>query len=201
MNFLAHFFLSQGREKLLVGNFLADYIGNRRMRQYPEPIQEGVRLHRMIDSYTDNHPEVLKGVRRLYSDHSKYAPVVIDIFYDYLLAFNWRRYSSQSLDAFTQEVYEVLGRHMEIMPEGLKKHLPHMIADDWLKSYASHNGIADAFRRLKQRVSRPKYLNGALDSLIRDFGPLNEEFNIFFPDIIKEVDKQFLQLPPDQPSK
>ena len=59
-----------------------------------------------------------------------------------------------------------------------------MIADDWLQAYGSHNGIDYTFYRMQQRVSRPEYLEGALDSLIRDFEPLNLEFNRFFPDVI-----------------
>lgn len=187
MNFLAHLFLSCEREELLLGNFLADYINNKQVRQYPEPIQEGVRLHRAIDSYTDNHPEVLKGVRRLYKKHRKYAPVVVDVFYDYLLSFNWASYAEKPLEDFVSEVYQVLDDNLELMPETLKKHLPMMIADNWLQSYGSHNGLAVAFHRMKRRTSRPEYLDGALESLILDFDDLNQEFNNFFPDVIEYV--------------
>ena len=187
MNFLAHIFLSCEREELLIGNFLADYLNNKQVRQYPEPIQQGVRLHRAIDSYTDNHPEVLKGVRRLYDKHRKYAPVVVDVFYDYLLSFNWARYSDKPLPEFTQDVYQVLADNMELMPESLQPHLPMMIADNWLQSYGSHNGLAIAFNRMKRRTSRPEYLDGVLESLVLHFEDLNEEFNAFFPDVIEYV--------------
>ncbi|MCB0588555.1 MAG: DUF479 domain-containing protein [Phaeodactylibacter sp.] len=196
MNFLAHIFLSCGHEELLIGNFLADYLNNEQARQYPEAIQEGVRLHRAIDTYTDNHPEVLKGVRRLYEAHSKYAPVIIDVFYDYLLSCNWHRYSDQPLPEFTREVYQVLEENMALMPPGLKRHLPMMIADDWLRSYGSHNGLAITFRRMKNRVSRPEYLDGALESLMLHHEGLNEEFNTFFPEVIEYVHSEFLsQIP------
>ena len=184
MNFLAHFFLSCGDENLMLGNFLADYVSNATVRDYPAAIQEGVQLHRKIDSYTDTHPEVLRGVRRLYSRHGKYAPVLVDVFYDYFLAINWGAYSGQPFDAFTQKAYRVLEQNMDLMPEGLQQRLPLMIADDWLKAYGSHNGIDYTFYRMKRRVSRPEYLEGALDSLIRDFEALNGEFNRFFPDVI-----------------
>lgn len=184
MNFLAHFFLSCDSEALLLGNFLADYVDNAAVRGYPAAIQEGVQLHRKIDSYTDTHPEVLRGVRRLYDKHGKYAPVVVDVFYDYFLAINWPAYSEQPLAEFTQGVYRILEKNIGMMPGELRQRLPHMIADDWLQAYGSHNGIDYTFYRMKRRVSRPEYLEGALDSLIRDFEPLNEEFNRFFPDVI-----------------
>ncbi|MCB0596820.1 MAG: DUF479 domain-containing protein [Lewinellaceae bacterium] len=187
MNFLAHIFLSCEREELLIGNFLADYLNNEQVRQYPESIQEGVRLHRAIDTYTDNHPEVLKGVRRLYSRHRKYASVVVDIFYDYLLSVNWMSYSDKPLPAFTQDVYQILEDNMALMPDSLRAHLPLMIADDWLRSYGSHNGLAIAFHRMKRRTSRPEYLDGALESLVLHFEELNEEFNNFFPEVVEYV--------------
>ena len=187
MNFLAHFFLSCEREELLIGNFLADYLNNKQLRQYPEPIQEGVRLHRAIDTYTDNHPEVLKGVRRLYGPHGKYAPVIVDVYYDYLLSVNWQRYSDKPLAEFTQDIYRTLEENMDLMPPGLRQHLPQMIADDWLRAYGTHNGLAIAFRRMKARVSRPEYLDGVLESLVLHFEELNEEFNNFFPEVVEYV--------------
>ena len=190
MNFLAHFYLSGDDDGIRVGNFLGDYLRNAQVKQLPQRLQAGVQLHRDIDSYTDQHPEVLKGVRRLYKRHSKYAPVVIDIFYDYLLSVNWPNYSKKSLEAFRQEVYTSLQEHLHLIPEPVKAHVPRMIADDWLATYGSHNGLAHTFRRLRQRTSKPKLIDGAVESLVLDFPQLNEEFNRFFPDIIAFVRNQ-----------
>lgn len=189
MNFLAHCFLSCGQEEWLVGNFLADYIGNSPLDQYPAGVQEGILLHRKIDTYTDAHPEVLSGVRRLYPYHRKYAPVVIDVFYDYLLSQNWELYSDQLLREFTQSTYKILMEHIEWMPPNLKKNLPLMVADDWLISYGNKKGLAYTFSRLRNRLSRPEHLEGVMDSLERDIDLLNAEFNRFFPDVIAYVQK------------
>jgi acyl carrier protein phosphodiesterase len=187
MNFLAHFFLSGDDDELRVGNFLGDYLRNAQVAQLPERMQDGVQLHREIDSYTDQHPQVLQGVRRLYDRHSKYAPVVVDIFYDYLLTFNWERYSQQPIRDFMQEIYQCLQRYHAVMPPPVHQYVPNMIADDWLASYGSHNGLAITFSRLRKRTSKPHLIDGALESLIQDFPLLNEEFNQFFPDIIAHV--------------
>lgn len=187
MNFLAHCFLSCDKEELLVGNFMADYLRNREVAQYSPEIQAGITLHRRIDTFTDVHPEVLKGVRRLYPHHRKYAPVVIDIFYDFLLCANWHRYRSEPLPAFTQRTYGVLQRYLPLMPPRLQQHLPSMIAADWLQSYGTEEGLAYTFERLQHRVSRPEQLTGAVDSLRRDYRLLNEEFNTFFPDVVEFV--------------
>jgi acyl carrier protein phosphodiesterase len=187
MNFLAHCFLSCGHEERLVGNFLTDYIGNMPITGYPQGIQDGILLHRKIDTFTDSHPEVLKGTRRLYPYHHKYAPVVIDIFYDYLLSQNWTQYSNIPLEDFTQATYRTLEKYRHLMPERLQKRLPLMIKDDWLYGYSTEYGIKYTFSRLQKRVSRPSHLDGAWQSLHRDYAALDEEFNVFFPDIVRFV--------------
>jgi acyl carrier protein phosphodiesterase len=190
MNFLAHCFLSCDVEERLVGNFLADYIGNSPLDAYPAGVEEGVILHRKIDAYTDSHPEVLKGVRRMYADHRKYAPVVVDILYDYILTYNWSRYSDQPLVEFTKNTYVSLEKYLPYMPARLQRSLPLMIADNWLMNYGTKEGLRFTFGKLQQRVSKPAHLAGAVDSLERDFELLNQEFNLFFPDVIHYVNKE-----------
>lgn len=190
MNFLAHLFLSCNDEELLIGNFIADYIRNREVANYSTGIQAGIRLHRKIDSFTDNHLIVRQGTKRLQPYHHKYSAVVIDVLYDYLLIHNWTEYSGQSFEDFTGRVYRILAKNRGLMPAGLRKHLPNMIAKDWLSSYGRLEGLAFTFERIKTRVSRPEQLDGAVESLQRDFDYLNEEFKQFFPTVIAMVEAE-----------
>ena len=192
MNFLAHLYLSCEQEDLLVGNFLVDFIKNREVETFSVGIQQGIQLHRKIDSYTDNHKLVKKGVRRLYPDHHKYAPVIIDVLYDYFLAKNWSLYHQQSLRDFTTNVYKILEDNLEVMPLKLKSIVPRMIADDWLVGYSRVEGIRYTFERMKRRVSKPDHLNNVIESLTRDEALLNEEFNQFFPEVIEYVKTECL---------
>jgi len=86
MNFLAHLFLSFDNEDIMIGNFIADMIRNKDVSTFSEGVQKGIALHRKIDSYTDVHPIVKQGTKLMQPYHSKYSPVVIDVFYDYLLS-------------------------------------------------------------------------------------------------------------------
>ena len=98
MNFLAHIYLSGTDEKILVGNFMGDYVKGRDYLKYPEDIRKGLLLHRQIDFYTDNHPIVKNSKKRIESVYRKYSGIIIDIFYDYFLATNWPDYSITPLD-------------------------------------------------------------------------------------------------------
>lgn len=187
MNFLAHLYLSCDTDPLMVGNFLADFINNRQVSALPAEVQEGVVLHRQIDSYTDTHPVVLQGTRRLYDRHSKYAPVIIDVFYDYLLAKNWERFHPRPLGTFTQAAYRVLEAHHAIMPPVIQRRLSLMIADDWLLRYGTREGMEFTFERMKHRVSRPEWLERPFDSLLEQLDDFEEEFLRFFPEVIDFV--------------
>lgn len=190
MNFLAHLFLSCENEELLVGNFLGDFVRNKEVSQFSPGIQEGVFLHRKIDSYTDRHPMVLQGVRRLYDYHHKYAPVVVDVFYDYFLSKNWDRYAGQPLRAFVNSIYKTLAKYQSEFPERLQKRLRLMIADDWLLNYSTLEGMSHTFHRMKKRVSKPEHLQNVMKSLLRDEAQLDAEFNQFFPEVIIYVKEE-----------
>jgi len=187
MNFLAHLFLSCEEEELLIGNFIGDFVRGSQLDHYPEGIQAGIWLHRKIDTFTDAHPIVREGARLLRPEHSRYAPVILDVFYDFLLIKNWSTFSDESLRKFTQNVYKTLERNMEQMPPALQRRVPHMIADDWLMRYGEWDGLAFAFNRMQLRVSRPAYFDGVTDNLKQHEATLDAGFLAFFPDVIHFV--------------
>lgn len=190
MNYLAHLYLSGTSSDVLLGNFLADMVKNKYREVLSEEVLEGIRLHRAIDSFTDQHELVLQGARRLYAKHSKYAPVLLDVFYDYLLVENWELYTQELFFDFKQRIYQTLSLQLSEIPPAFQARTKSMIQHDWLNSYAHLEGMAYTFDRLKARVSKPALLEGSVESLQIHHAALTEEFNHFFPDVIQMV-KEF----------
>lgn len=188
MNFLAHMYLSCSDDNMLIGNYIADFIRNRDLVLYSDDIVRGIMLHRHIDSYTDTHVEVVKGTRLLRPQHDKYAPVVIDVCYDYILSKNWHRYSSQSLRVFADRVYEVIGRYQESLPDHLQDIAPKMIADDFLLKYGTEAGLRHTFDRIGKRAKYGGKWDTAFDDMLLHYDELEAGFNRFFPDMIASVD-------------
>ncbi len=184
MNFLAHFFLAKDNDAWIAGNFLADYLRKPQREMLPGPVREGIELHLEIDRFTDRHPMVLQGVRRLYPLHGKYAPVVMDVYHDYFLASNWELYGEEPFPEFTLRVYRALEQYAPYYPPDLQQRLPKMAASGWLESYALPEGLSYAFLRLQSRTSKPELLEGVMDTLERYFTEMDREFNQFFPDIL-----------------
>ena len=190
MNFLAHLFLSCNNDQLMVGNFIADSISNRDIPHLPKGIQDGIVLHRKIDSYTDAHPKVREGNKLLHAKHRKYAPVLIDIYFDFFLSRHWNNYSEVSQQDFCNKAYEVLQTNLTFMPAGLKRNLPLMIADNWLMNYGTKEGIAFTFERMSRRVSVPGLVKGAADTLFEFETEMETIFLSFFPDVLKYVSNE-----------
>ncbi len=196
MNHLAHFFLSGDHEDLAIGNFVADFISNRELPQFTEGVKRGIMLHRDIDAFTDTHPVVKQSTKRLHPFHHKYSPVIVDIYYDFLLAKNWEKYAvgdpsvwNDNLRGFVDKMYKILtNRHLEL-PLKLRNRLPYMIEDDWLMRYTTYQGLNEAFLRIEKAAAFPGNFGNAARHLEMFLTEFDAEFNLFFPDLQRHVEK------------
>ncbi len=190
MNFLAHLFLSEHDDFLLVGNFLADFLRKEELDAMDPRIVDGVMLHRRIDHFTDNHPQVRQSIRRLYPYHRKYASVLVDIFYDYFLARNWSSFHSCPLPDFTRAIYQRLLDRRDLMPARLAERTGLMVADNWLMLYTHAEGLTRTFQRLRNRLSRPEWIDDAVSTLHRFETDMDREFRAFFPEVIQMIEDE-----------
>jgi len=86
MNLLAHLYLSKDINDLMIGNFIGDFVKGNQYLNYSAEIQNGILLHREIDSFSDMH-EAHKATRdRFRKGFGLHSGVVVDIVYDHYLA-------------------------------------------------------------------------------------------------------------------
>jgi len=189
MNFLAHLFLSCSDDSLMVGNFLTDFLNKRETEDLPRSYHAGVQFHRLIDTFTDQHPSVVQGVRILQPYHRKYASVVLDVFYDYFLIHNWSQFTEEPFSDFRQRIYKILTSHLNQMPLKIQPRVIRMVEGDWLASYGSISGLLYAIEGLSRRASRPEWLLNVADSLHNEEEHLSETFMSFFPDLIARTNR------------
>ncbi len=184
MNFLAHIYLSGNDDGIILGNFFADSVKGKKYLKYPPDIQKGILLHRAIDSYTDAHPIVRLSGKRLRKNYGHYSGVIVDILYDHFLAKNWAEYHSTPLDIFVEEFYELLRNNFELLPGRTKRMMPYMIADNWLLSYASIEGISTILAQMNVRTKNRSRMNFAVIELEKYYDEFEEEFMAFFAELI-----------------
>jgi acyl carrier protein phosphodiesterase len=190
MNFLAHLYLSGTDEKVLIGNFIADFVKGKNFHQaYDASIAKGIALHRFIDEYTDQHPVVTESKKRLRSVYRHYSAVIVDVFYDHFLARYWSEFHSIPLDTFAKFCYETIQDHEPILPEGIRYMLPYMIRGNWLLNYSKIEGINRALTGMSRRTPYESKMDEATNDLVRHYEEFKSEFYLFFPDLRKNVDE------------
>lgn len=184
MNFLAHLYLSGEEAGIQTGNFIADAVKGNQLTQYPAAVQKGIRLHRAIDAFTDQHPMVLTSTERLRESQQKYAPVVVDIFYDHFLAKNWRLYHHEDLYRYTQDFYGRIEQEPQLPPK-IQHLLPYMIGQNWLYNYQKISAIRQVFQGMSRRTRFRSNLLNATDILEAYYEEFQQDFEAFFPEVIR----------------
>ena len=194
MNFLAHIYLSGDNERITIGNFVADAVRGNKYKLLSPEFQVGIKLHRHIDTFTDAHPIVRQSTKRLHKNYSHYSGVIVDILYDHFLAKNWLEYSDTPLNTYIDSFYNSLKEHFDILPERFQKLMPFMISDNWLLSYAEIEGIQRVLNGMNKRTKYKSGMNLATNELKEFYAEFENEFTLFFEELIETSNAKRLEL-------
>ncbi|TLP81398.1 ACP phosphodiesterase [Maribacter sp. ACAM166] len=194
MNFLAHIYLSFDDKEITLGNFIADSIRGNKFQHLPPRVQKGIKLHRFIDTFTDTHPIPKISSKRLHANYSHYSRVIVDIFYDHFLAKNWSAYSDVPLAVFVDDFYDLLEDNYEILPDGVKRMMPHMIADNWIYNYSKMEGIARVLNGMNRRTKNKSKMNFAIVDLEEHYCAFENEFTEFFEELIIYSKQKYMSI-------
>lgn len=185
MNYLAHSFLAFSDEQI-VGQFLEDVIPNRDRYSYPEVMQEGITLHREIDTFTDAHAE-LREARKIFSPLVRlYSGAFVDVSLDYFLA---NSLADQDLRNHAENVYRVLRKYEKLLPERLIRMVNGMEKDNWLYNYKEDWGIKYSMQNV---LNKAKYLDKNLpvfEVFLHNKPQLQKHFDVFFPELLAHAEK------------
>ncbi|MFY2763156.1 ACP phosphodiesterase [Arenimonas sp. MALMAid1274] len=154
MNFLAHVYLARHSDDAMLGALLGDFVGTAGIDLFKPEVQREILLHRKIDSYTDQHPAV-QAMRALFPDgRRRYAGILLDVYFDHLLARDWAQYSDVPLDVFSRHFYDVLMAHLPVLPARLQAIAPRIVEHDWFGMYRRRENVDAAVTRIATRLSR-----------------------------------------------
>ncbi|MDB9732380.1 acyl carrier protein phosphodiesterase [Polaribacter sp.] len=190
MNFLAHLYLSKSDTNIMIGNFIADHIQGNKYENFSKEIQQGIFLHREIDTFTDAHAVVRKSKRRLHARYRHYDGVIIDIFYDYFLAKNWAIYSEIPLELFTKSVYNLLDEIKLDLPIKSQQFINYMIEYNILFNYKYKDGIEKVLNGMNKRTKGKSQMNLAIEDLHRLETEFEADFTLFFKELIVHTNQK-----------
>lgn len=182
MNFLAHLLLAGEAEADRLGAVMGDFVKGPLPGRLPADLAAGVALHRSVDSFADAHAAFRCSRSRMSTERRRYSGILVDMFYDHLLARHWSRFHAQPLTEFAQEAYRLLRINTPRLPAGLASIVPYMEANDWLASYAEIGAIGIALERMSRRLQRENPLGGGVVELEQRYAAFETDFFAFLPE-------------------
>ena len=183
MNYLAHFQLAWPEEGLLVGALEGDYRKGQLRGELPAGIEQGVRLHRAIDAFTDQHP-LMSELRALFRpDLRRYAGILIDLSFDHYLSIHWHRYNTLEHGQFSNTVYGTLERHQQHLSPPALRMYRRMIEHDLLALYRNWETVPATAARIGERFRRGNPFLDAADDLDAVRQSLEQAFLDFYPEL------------------
>ncbi len=184
MNYLAHAYLSFNKTDLLVGNMISDYIKGKKQFDYPSAIQKGIRLHRAIDDFTDNHAATFEIKKFFKPAYRLYAGAFTDVVYDYFLANDTNQFATaDELKKFTQNTYHLLQLRSEHFPEKFANMFPYMQEQNWLYNYRFNEGMQKSFGGLASRAKYIEETDTAYKIFLDNKTDIDRWYQIFMPDV------------------
>ena len=191
MNYLAHAYLSFHQPEILVGNMISDYVKGKKKFDYSPGIQQGMNLHRAIDTFTDDHA-VTKEAKEIFRPHYRlYAGAFIDVVYDHYLATDPSIFNDASLQEFATTTYQHLEPYSAVFPERFAGMFPYMKTQNWLYNYQERWGIEKSLHGVVRRATYLTESATAFRLFEENYDRLQNYYQQFFPELLTFVKDWF----------
>jgi acyl carrier protein phosphodiesterase len=173
----------------MLGGVAADFVRNPDLPLLTADVLRGVRLHRLIDGFTDRHLITLRSISRVSRSLGWFGGIVIDIYYDHILAREWSRYSNEPLAEFAERCYRVLDSGFATLPDDARDFIRRFVDEDRLNRYATRDGIEDTLERVSRVIAkriphRAIWLPDAMPLLVSLDPELAGDFHAFYPELM-----------------
>lgn len=183
MNYLAHTYLAAPHAERMCGALIGDFAKGLDLAALPREIAAGVRAHRRVDRFTDDHPIVGRARSRFERPYRRFAGIIVDVAFDHFLARDFARVAQEDLVGFTGGVYRALAKNERFLPERLARIRPYMQEQDWLASYAELENVERALAGISRRMKRENPLATAIAEVDARYDALAGDFAEFFPEL------------------
>jgi acyl carrier protein phosphodiesterase len=173
---------------------ISDFVKGKKKFDYPPGIQNGITLHRIIDTYTDSH-EATSAAKQYFRPYYRlYSGAFIDVVYDHFLATDESEFTENSLLTFSESVYTVLEKHKMAFPDGFSRMFPYMKQQNWLFNYRTVRGIESSMAGLVHRALHLTESSSASYVFQKYYQPLSECYRHFWAEAKPFIKAQYILL-------
>jgi acyl carrier protein phosphodiesterase len=185
MNYIAHIHIGSHTQTNLLGNFLGDFVKGSQLQYLPFDIEQGIRLHRSIDVFTDSHPLITELRQTFPRDIRRMAGITLDIYFDYLLMQSWSDYSNTHVDFVFSEFYQQLEQFSLPDNSNFNKQAERLKTHQWLKEYIHIETCFRAFESIETRLkNKVIFANQAKCFVQEHSNQLESSFQQFYPECL-----------------
>lgn len=184
MNHLAHALLAGPDPDCRLGGMLGDFVRGAIDPTLGRGVGHGIALHRAIDSYTDTHDAIVEARALFEPPYRRYAGILIDIWFDHLLARDFDRWSEVPLASFSDELQALLRERWPELPPALQRFSRYLGAHRLPAAYAEREMIGEVLAGVGSRLTRSNPLARGLVEISRLETELDCIFARFFPQLL-----------------
>lgn len=183
MNLLAHALLAGDDDDVRFGSIIGDFVRGAIDPELPAGVRAGIALHRAVDAYTDAHPQVADARALFTPPLRRYAGILLDVWFDHLLAREWEGLVGGSLPAFSLSLQALLRQRSAHLPPRMRGFAAYVLRNDLPQRYQDREMIAHVFLGLSQRITRANPVAVALPAIVAHEAPIAARFEAFFPEL------------------
>ena len=183
MNHLAHAVLARDDPQLIVGGLLGDFWRGALDPAWPAALARGVRLHRRTDTVTDAHPAVVAARARFEPPLRRYAGILIDVWFDHVLARDFERFEGEPLAARVGKIDAALAWVPESAPHAYALFAARTRARGTLARYAEADFVEEVYELISARLSHPNPVAHAYPAVAALDAPLSRAFEALWPEL------------------
>ena len=196
MNYLSHLFFSQHTPLSFAGNLMGDFKREPDLQStLPVEILQGLENHRFVDKTTDHFAPV-KSLRPLFSSQRRrFAGVVTDIVFDYFLIKHWHQFSQLNFNQFVDDCYLGLEQTHRWMPQRMQFVVTKMQETDWLRSYATLEGIETTIDQVSKRIRFENKMAGAIIEVNQNYAAIEQASLALFSHLKTQVNQAAIEVP------
>jgi len=191
LNYLGHLVLSPPDPVIRVANMATDWMDISATDTFPMRIQEGMRLHRAIDAFTDQHPAVREMNALIRPILRKYSPVGSDLIIDFLLAHHWYRFHNCSYSAFCSDMYSQLLACSSAFSPLIAERIQKMVEYRWLHTQRNSTSWTRTLVNMDKRAKFPSNFIALQYELLNHFGQYRTLFEELYVDAMHAFPSEY----------
>lgn len=197
LNYIAHIHIASVTNTSLLGNFLGDFIKGAELGHLASSLQNGIKLHRKVDTFTDVHPEIKSFKRTFPSAVRRLASVAIDVYFDHLLLKYYEGMNSNAQNRLFQRFYDELREFELPYNQRYSAVRASLLQHQWLQDYNKPETCLAALFSIERRLgNRIKFAQAAMAHLEENQEQALACFTQFYPELLAYAKNQNVSVIP-----